>query len=447
MKTINKILLGVLVMVMTPLGPIFAQQSGLNYRPDLGIEVWTNKGEGETFYRGEDLVVYFRADHNCYALIYEIDTDGNINVIFPSGPGEDAFVNANSTYRIPPLNADYHMEVGGAEGDEYIYAIASNEKFSGPQWMVYWGIEYNRIEDEWIVDASGGRNNALDQIIGRLVSENGGRYVSASVSFNIEASYRNYFYYPSSQYNYRYGSAWIGADYPGCEIFIDGIYYGIAPLYIPSILAGGHIIILYYGGYPCWQNYFWVDYGNYYRFNAVVEYRYIVYRDSNVRYKYWGDWDFGGKDYRRDKRYKDWGGYTYKNPEAIWTSSKSHYKNSAGTRVKDYDRNGVIEKSEFKKSYKNPESWMKIKNTEQQKSNQAKSSETKKSKEIKKPANKKVDNGKADELNKSKIIKNTKPTKTDDGKAMDKGQSKSNGSKTSNPKDKGNQTDKSRRDR
>jgi hypothetical protein len=328
MKTIKY--LGVLLLLLfIPLTDVPAQQgSGLKYRPELDIQVWTNKEDGATFYRGEDLAVYFRANHDCYILVYEIDTDGNINVLFPEYAGEGAFINGNKTYRIPPADADYHMEIGGAAGDEYIYAVASPSAFTGPDWMVYWGLEYNEIGDDWVVYADAGRNDALDAIIGRLASETGGPFTSGYVSFNIEPQYRHYLYYPPQYYHYRYGSIWIGADYPGCEIFIDGIYYGITPLYVPSILCGGHVVILYYYGYPCWQDYFWVDYCGYYRIDAAINYRYVRHIDRGNRYKYWSDWDFGGKDYRRPKKYKESGGYTYKHPEPVLKYAGSKYKNS-----------------------------------------------------------------------------------------------------------------------
>ncbi|MBD3169428.1 MAG: DUF4384 domain-containing protein [candidate division Zixibacteria bacterium] len=300
--------------------------SGLKYRHDLEVDVWTNKEDGATFYRGEDLVVYFRTNADCYVLVYEIDTDGNIHVLYPADEGLTGFVQGGKTNRIPPPDADYHIEVGGSRGDEYIYAIASDTPFKSPGWMLYWGYEYEYVGEDWIIDAKAGRNDALNMIVGRLAAESGGKYVSDFTSFFIEAQYRHYFWYPKHYHNYGYGSVWVGVDYPGCEIYIDGVYYGIAPVYVPSLLVGGHVVLLYYNGYPCWQRYFWVHYGGYYRFYADVDYYYIRHIDRGVRYKYWSDWDFGGKDYRRPPKYKDGGGYTYKNPEKVVKPGDSKYR-------------------------------------------------------------------------------------------------------------------------
>jgi len=358
MRKYNKIIMAALLLIPILWTAAFAQQpSGLQYKPNLKIQVWTNKGDGNTFYRGEDLVVYFRANMDCYALVYEIDSNGNINVLFPENPHGDNFITADRTYRIPPLNADYRMEVGGAAGDEYVYAVASPTRFDAPEWMLYWGREYNYIDDDWITDASSGRNNTLNDIINRLSAENGGYYVSDFASFNIEPRYRNYFYHPASYYHYRYGSLWIGTDYPGCEVYIDGVFYGVGPLYIPSILMGGHAIILYYNGFPCWQDYVWIDYGRYYRISASIEYRYIRYTGIKVRYKYWANWDFGGKKYRRPERYKRFGGYTYKHPETVWVAAKSktthyykrYYKNGEGAKY----RSPIVKKYKGSSKYRN----------------------------------------------------------------------------------------------
>ncbi len=354
---INKLLMVIITMIsmLLPISLGNAQPSGLNFRPDLEVEIWTNKGEDAKFYRGEDLIAYFRAEQDCYALVYEIDTDGNVNVLFPFEPGGNNFVSGDTVYRIPPVEADYHMEVGGANGDEYIYVIASATPFDAPQWMVYWGYEYEYIEDDWIVDADAGRNETLNRVIGRLAQENGGQYVSDFVRFYVDGAHRHYLYYPASYHNYYYGSCWFGVDYPGCEVFIDGVYYGIAPVYIPSILVGGHVVVIYRYGYPCWQHYFWINHGGYYTYHADINIRYTSYRNNGSRYKYWAEWDFGGKDYKRDKKYKDWGGYTYNHPEKTLKTADSKkrksYKTTAQKQIKDYSKDNYRSKTEDSKTY------------------------------------------------------------------------------------------------
>ncbi|MCP4633070.1 MAG: DUF4384 domain-containing protein [candidate division Zixibacteria bacterium] len=454
-----------LIALMIPISSVSGQNSGLQYRADLEIDVWTNKDDGATFHRGEDLVVYFQANLDCYALVYEIDTDGNINVLFPDGDGQNAFVKSGDVYRVPPQNADYHMEVGGSKGDEYIYAVASTNRFEGPSWMLYWGYEYDHVGSDWIIDATSGRNNTLNEVINRLAAENGGTYTSDYVSFDIEPKYRNYFYYPHHYYNHRYGSVWFGADYPGCEIFIDGIYYGVTPLYLPSILIGGHHVMFYYHGYPCWQDYFWVDYGHYYRYNPTIEYRYIHHINRGGRYKYWGDWDFGGKDYKRPKRYKDTGGYTYHNPEKIIKASDTKTKSSCKKVKKeykgDYNTNKIIQRSKSNKKYSSSKPELKSNKTSKPK----KSTEKSNSKSyIPYKPKKSVDRSISDKVNsnkksssgskiqkpkssgsKSKVIKSNKSGKSDKSKSNVKKSPKSKSKPAPSVKKSGSSNTKSKR--
>jgi hypothetical protein len=118
--------------------------------------------------------------------------------------------------------------------------------------------------------------------------------------FRIDDHYRPNRWYRYWRYDpYYVGSAWIGADWPGCEVWIDGCYYGIAPTLIPSIYIGRHWVWLYYGGYPCWDDYFYVYEGQ--RCNLDVK---IDHRDG----RFGGFGNRGGNkfDYRGGDKSRRW---------------------------------------------------------------------------------------------------------------------------------------------
>ena len=60
--------------------------------PDLDIEVWIDKGEGATYYPGEEIYVYFRASRDCYVVIYNLDTRGYVNILYPYDYSNDPWV-------------------------------------------------------------------------------------------------------------------------------------------------------------------------------------------------------------------------------------------------------------------------------------------------------------------------------------------------------------------
>src|SRR5438094_6772789 len=49
------------------------------YRPR--IEVWTNRGEGAVYTRGERVRLFFRLDQDAYVTIFRVDTDGRVRVL------------------------------------------------------------------------------------------------------------------------------------------------------------------------------------------------------------------------------------------------------------------------------------------------------------------------------------------------------------------------------
>ena len=56
------------------------------------IDVWINKEEGGVFTSGERMQVFFRSSHDAYVLIYNIDTEGYIHLIYPFRPDDPMLV-------------------------------------------------------------------------------------------------------------------------------------------------------------------------------------------------------------------------------------------------------------------------------------------------------------------------------------------------------------------
>ena len=82
-KRIVGLLLGVGLLLATA-GLVIAQPRS------LGIEVWTDRGDDAVYKPGDEMQVKVRANDDCYMLVYQIDSDGSISVLYPwrrtSGP-------------------------------------------------------------------------------------------------------------------------------------------------------------------------------------------------------------------------------------------------------------------------------------------------------------------------------------------------------------------------
>jgi hypothetical protein len=268
------------------------------------VEVWTNKGNDANYYFGEDVAVYFRADQDCYAVVYDIDPAGEVNVLYPSNVSGSTYIAADKVYRIPDYNDDFHMEVSGNSGSENIFAVASYDYINPPDYMKY--IEYDYGQDNYydnnvfITRVSGNLGQFTTQLNNRIANE---PFVVAHTQFFVDATYRHhehYRYWDTDPYNV--GSVWIGCDWPGSEVWIDGVYYGIAPLYLPSIIVGYHWVWVYYGGYPCYQRYFYVPLHQRFFVDVRIDQH---FRDYHYRHDNFRHWVFEERRHRNEKDFRD----------------------------------------------------------------------------------------------------------------------------------------------
>jgi hypothetical protein len=97
------------------------------------VEIWTDRGTGGVYRVGDDVEVCFRADRDCYVLVYEIDTDGYLRLLFPYQCGGDGYVEGGVVYR---LGRGYFGKyyVTGPSGIEYIHALAALRPFRTLYW-------------------------------------------------------------------------------------------------------------------------------------------------------------------------------------------------------------------------------------------------------------------------------------------------------------------------
>ncbi|MBU0985199.1 MAG: DUF4384 domain-containing protein [candidate division Zixibacteria bacterium] len=240
----------------------------------LDVEVWTDHSDGE-YYEGDRITIYFRASQDAFVSIYSVDTRGKVNLLFPSDPTEDNFIRGGVNYSIPGKDDDFDFVVDGPEGVEHLQMIGSRERFPIPNWYRNSGIVCDWDDRAEFMDAL---NNE------HFVRYGGQRFAYDRAVVFVDQWEPDYYrpvydpYYPSWT---ACGNVYI--DYPwGATIYVNGIYWGIAPLYVPRIAVGWHTITIYDRWGHCWEDDFHVS-----RYNTVVFNNTIVRPRANVfsRYK------------------------------------------------------------------------------------------------------------------------------------------------------------------
>jgi hypothetical protein len=121
-----------------PILGFLAVASLLAARPSFGsldVEVWTNRGGDAVYKPGELLEISARTSTDAYLLVYEIDTEGYVRVLFPFR-GSSGSVEGRKTNKIPSENSGLELVVEETTGMGYIVAVASQEPLRRLPWYL-----------------------------------------------------------------------------------------------------------------------------------------------------------------------------------------------------------------------------------------------------------------------------------------------------------------------
>lgn len=107
---------------------VVAQQAAEPNR-DIRVHVWHGREDDATYRRSEPLEVYFRTNADMYVVVYRLDTDGQVEVLWPTSRFDDGFVYGNHTYSLPRPGSPTRLRTSDIRGVEYVQAIASEYPF------------------------------------------------------------------------------------------------------------------------------------------------------------------------------------------------------------------------------------------------------------------------------------------------------------------------------
>jgi hypothetical protein len=337
MKYLRLMMVVIFLATMSVAARADNDQEDLNYHGDgaPNVDVWTNKGYDANYYYGEDVAVYFRADQDCYVVVYDVDPSGDINVLYPNTMHGSTYVVGDRIYRIPDTNDDFHMQISGRSGSEHIYAVASYDYMNPPDFMKYINYDYGPNQyyndDYFVYGVRGDLDGFTDRLNARIAN---GPYSVAHTRFYADTDYRHHEHYRYWDYGpYDVGSVWVGAAWPGCEVWIDGVFWGIAPILVPRVIVGYHWVWIYYGGYPCYQRYFYV--GAHRRFSIDAHFD-IHFKDYRYRRDHFRHWVFEEKRYRNEPGFRERAGQDLKKNVRVRSLPPSV--------IRDYSDRGIIKK-------------------------------------------------------------------------------------------------------
>ncbi|NOT33636.1 MAG: DUF4384 domain-containing protein, partial [Candidatus Eisenbacteria bacterium] len=130
LRAATRLVSGGLVLATLVIGPSLARAE---HR--LGVEVWTDRGADGVYRPGDRMEVRARLTDDAYLLVYEIDSEGLVRVLYPDR-GSSGLAEGRTTLRLPSERSEMDLVVEQAVGEGFIVAIASEEPFDRLPWYL-----------------------------------------------------------------------------------------------------------------------------------------------------------------------------------------------------------------------------------------------------------------------------------------------------------------------
>jgi hypothetical protein len=190
----------------------------------LGVRVWMD-GERDLYRVGDRSRVFVRTERDAYVAVLHIDTNGDVEVLFPTSPSDDGYLRAGRAYSVRPRGSDY-LSVRGGYGIGYVLAVASDEPLDSrvlrDLWYRRagnWDAEYNVYGDPF---------RAMDRFERMLVRDWGySEHESSYYSYHVGRRYTHPRYACYDSYGPWYSSR--NSYYDSCDrvrvLLVQAPYY------------------------------------------------------------------------------------------------------------------------------------------------------------------------------------------------------------------------------
>ncbi len=105
------------------------EAGGFDYSAQsLRTSLWLDKADDEVYRKGDQQVVGFQTNEDAYAVVYRVDTEGLVSVLWPRSRYDDGFIFGGHEYVLPVSGAQ-RLRVSSQEGEGFVEAIVSRYPF------------------------------------------------------------------------------------------------------------------------------------------------------------------------------------------------------------------------------------------------------------------------------------------------------------------------------
>lgn len=284
---------------------------------DQAVQVRLDK-DGD-YYPGHDAQVEVRPKYDGFLLVLHVDPEGQLRVLFPLEPFDDAFVEGGKKYQLVNRGGRGSFYVGEADGIGAVFAVHSDFPFHVNPFATDHRWDYQAL---WIPPETD-VETALVDLVAKMSHDGWFEYDLVEYQVYAQDSYASSgprysiyaepypvccgptvgvsFFYGSGYY-YPYGYPWYFSSYgyyPSHHYY--GPYYGYRPSYGYPFYRGRYHPGRHYGGrYPRGRDYRFKSPSRFDRGRSTDQYRPRIGVDAS-RHAFGGRRGSGGIDHR-DRR-------------------------------------------------------------------------------------------------------------------------------------------------
>jgi hypothetical protein len=264
---------------------------------DPPIRLWINNDR--RFLPGDRAKVEVRTRDDGYLLVFHVDPEGHLRVLFPLDPDRDNFVRGGKKYEIRGRGDRESFDIDNSTGQGTVYAAVSRDAFRFDEFVVGDHWDYRALAPSRLTDEA---EQDLNELVRRM-AQGDFDYDLLNYSVLSRLAYRSDYssYYGSSYYDdhvcYRFScSSYYGSPFnvsiglffgrPYRRYYYDPYYYAYDPFYNPFFYDPYYYASVYRPRYVYPYSRYYV-YNGYYRDRYYYD-RYRTYRQPYTPYRFRG---------------------------------------------------------------------------------------------------------------------------------------------------------------
>lgn len=205
----------------------------------MEARIWFDRGVDPVFQRGDRVRVYFRSNRDAYTAIFHLDTNGRVELVFPSAPGDPQWVRGAQDYRLL-LPGSTYWTVNEDPGMGYYFILTSAEPLD------YSALGYSPLGGGWDLSRVASRVYtdpyvAMDDFVEALLPE--WEYVEFDLDYVVYHVGQSYSYPRFLCYDCHTAQPWSNWNpyHQACSSFRVVIYND--PHYYPSTRYRGTRVV------------------------------------------------------------------------------------------------------------------------------------------------------------------------------------------------------------